>query len=149
MITDEILAACAARLTITFAGATKRDDWECDAWTVTVAGPAPWITQYYTGVGHRKAKKPLPRGVSPRSIYGQRLLAGTDSGDWAGWYKARPVTPDPLDVLHALTLDGQAASMSFADWCRDFGYDPDSIKAFDTYRQCCAIGEQLRKSFTH
>jgi len=45
-------------------------------------------------------------------------------------------------------LDAQAADSNFNDWCINFGYDNDSIKALNTYKQCCDIAVRLRQYFT-
>lgn len=56
--------------------------------------------------------------------------------------------PTAASILHSLILDSSASGQSFPDWCADFGSDSDSIKAFDTYRACLDIAENLRKLFT-
>jgi len=61
----------------------------------------------------------------------------------------KPKPPSPASVLYSLFLDASATDQSFSDWCADSGMDDDSIKAFDTYRQCCAISRQFRAFFTH
>jgi hypothetical protein len=60
----------------------------------------------------------------------------------------RPVAPTAASVLYSLVSDSNALYSSFKHWCDDYGYDSDSIKAFDTYRACCEIGEKLAKVFT-
>jgi len=47
-----------------------------------------------------------------------------------------------------LTLDAQTLDQSFTDWCAEFGYDDDSISAFDTYRACCENSKKLQKVFS-
>ena len=59
-----------------------------------------------------------------------------------------PVTPKKADVLCALCLDAQAADTNFNDWSINFGYNNDSIKALNTYKQCCDIAVRLRQYFT-
>lgn len=99
-------------------GATKRDDWECDAWRVSFG---KFTTDYFTGIGHRKQKnKYMP---------------------------PKPVTPTAASVLYCLFSDAEACEMSYQDWCDNFGYDSDSIKALNTYRACEATGHELRKLF--
>lgn len=58
----------------------------------------------------------------------------------------RPVAPKVDEVLHSLFLDAQCGSLSFNDFCSEFGYDNDSISAFDTYRACMESGEKLRRA---
>lgn len=49
---------------------------------------------------------------------------------------------DPREVLNCIASDITGADQSFTDWCAEYGYEPDSISARDTYR---AI-ERQRKS---
>ena len=58
----------------------------------------------------------------------------------------RPVTPKLVDVLHALVLDSEAAGQNFYEFCSAYGYDDDSIKAFDVYRACLDNAKKLRKA---
>ena len=74
-------------------------------------------THYFTGIGHRNEKT------------------------------RRPVAPRASDVLFALISDAEAADMSFSEWCDNYGYDNDSISAFNTYRECEETGRELRKVF--
>ncbi len=66
---------------------------------------------------------------------------------WAGLRadKARPILPDPLDVLYSLNSDRDALNYAtFEDWAGTFGYDADSRSAELTYRACLEIGLKLR-----
>ncbi len=130
-------------ITITYMGETTKDDrWVCDQWRVVFSNErSTWTTCYYTGLGLR----------------GEPLLRVQDGGPppqrgtlmWERIEKSRPpVTPKKADVLCALCLDAQAADSNFNDWCINFGYDNDSIKALNTYKQCCDTATQLRHHFT-
>lgn len=103
--------------------------WQCDQWEVslTCAGKDTIVTPYYTGLGLRKGYKEGDFEATPR-----------------GKAKGTPKPPHAADVLHSLVLDSSAINESFPDWCENFGYDSDSIKALRTYEQCCATGLQLR-----
>lgn len=110
---------------ITYVTETSRDGWQCDQWRVTITTKAGvWVEDYFTGLGLRTKPK-------------------------QSWAKSMPVKPSIADVMYALTLDASAIDESFQDWCDNYGYDSDSIKAFDMYRKCCATGENIRKHFTH
>jgi hypothetical protein len=101
---------------------TRRDDWPCDQWRVSISSKAGyWSTDYFTGLGHRK-----------------KVKFGSDI--------ARK--PKIADVLHSLTMDASAADENFHDWCATFGYSDDSIKALNTYTACLEIGVALRKHFS-
>lgn len=121
-------------------GQTKRGDWDCDSWRVIFTGPGKrrMETSYYTGLGLRKSKHPMPNlknsHLSPREWKAQN---------------EKPVPPRAGEVLHSLLLDGDAINQSFNDWCDNFGVDPDSMKQFKMYQECCETGAQLRKLFSH
>lgn len=51
------------------------------------------------------------------------------------------------DVLHSLILDSSANEMSFDDWCLEYGYSSDSIKARDTYDACQRNTDKLCRIF--
>lgn len=114
----------------------KDNNWECDEWRVKLGTIE---THYYTGTGCRKPK--------PGAF---RTTARKGTVAYANWERAnlQPVAPCAVDVIYSLLSDAEAADMSFNDWCDNFGYSSDSISAFDTYQQCCAIGQDLRKVFT-
>lgn len=58
----------------------------------------------------------------------------------------RPTAPKVDQVLESLFSDARAGEISFDDFCADFGYDNDSIKALDTYRACMEVKTRLRKA---
>lgn len=59
----------------------------------------------------------------------------------------RPKKPEILGVLHSLFRDAQAAEYNFSDWCDEYGYSDDSMKALSIYKQCCETATKLRKYF--
>jgi hypothetical protein len=125
---EAALSTASVKFEVRLVGATKRDDWECDAWRVIFSKPGGPVAEfdYFTGIGHRKA---------PR--------------EKAQWEKenAKPVKPHAASVLHSLVSDAGALDSCFADWCADFGYSDDSLKALDTYRACCDNGKKLQSIF--
>ena len=44
-------------------------------------------------------------------------------------------------------MDAAVADETFSDWCSNYGYSDDSIKALNTYKQCTEIAAALRKHF--
>lgn len=67
-----------------------------------------------------------------------------------GWVEKnnKPKPPTNADIMYSLLSDAWAADESFNSWCEEFGYDPDSMRAFKTYQTCCEEGVNLRKTFT-
>ena len=55
-----------------------------------------------------------------------------------------PVAPPSAGVLYSLLADAEAENMTFEDWCDEFGYNSDSIKANNTYKVCLEIAEALK-----
>ena len=60
--------------------------------------------------------------------------------------QGRPVKPELSSVLYSLVMDADACEMSFEEWCLNFGYDGDSMKAMDTYRNCQKNADKLAKA---
>jgi hypothetical protein len=117
-------------------GETKRDDWVCDEWRVSIGS---FETKYFTGTGLRKMKK----GATPTT-------ARKGCVAYAEWEKRNivAVAPCAADVIYSFLSDAEACDKSFSDWCETFGYSNDSIKALNTYRACEEIGRSLRKVFS-
>lgn len=93
-----------------------------DAWRVTIGKQwgnkhGQWVTTYYTGTGHRNKRT------------------------------GRPVRPSIADVLHSLFSDASAANENFSDWCDNYGYSDDSIKALNLYKACTEVAQNLRRQF--
>jgi hypothetical protein len=58
------------------------------------------------------------------------------------------IAPSAAGVLYSLLMDAEAHDMPFAEWCDNFGYSSDSIKALHTYQQCEETARALKKVFT-
>lgn len=137
---EQILADAKITYSVRLVGETVRDEkWKCDAWRFTFsAGAKRYDGDYFTGLGNRKPVNGAPSDKgNPNTLFRE---------EWEKrWLK--PVAPNAADVLHSLTLDATAADECFADWCANYGYSDDSLKALNTYRQCCAIAKELRAIF--
>lgn len=59
-----------------------------------------------------------------------------------------PKRPKIAEVLHSLVLDASAADENFNDWCANYGYSDDSIKALNIYKACLETAQTLRKHFS-
>lgn len=121
---------------VRYVGETVREDkWQCDAWRVSFAsGKSQFETDYYTGLGHRQETK--SQATKTIKIVGNK------------WVYAKPVQPCAANVLYSLIQDSSAIDTSFEYWCADYGYDSDSISAFNTYQACCRIAKELLRVFT-
>ena len=110
---------------IDYVGQTKRDhNWDCDQWRVTLSSKAGFHSfDYFTGLGLRHKPKP-------------------------SWVTPTPKKPKVADVLHSLIMDASAADENFHDWCANYGYSDDSIKAMNPYKACLQIAVALRKHFS-
>lgn len=109
---------------IQYMGETARDKWECDQWRVTLSSKAGFHSfDYFTGLGLRH---------KPRT----------------SWGTPKPKKPKVADVLHSLILDASAADENFHDWCSNYGYSDDSIKAMNIYKACLETSQALRKHFS-
>jgi len=56
-------------------------------------------------------------------------------------------TVRPYDVLACVNGDAYTPE-TFEDFCAEYGYDSDSIKALQTFRRCSAFAKRLRAFFT-
>jgi hypothetical protein len=104
---------------------TDANNWKHDLWMVSFqrAGKKEvFTTSFKTGTGLRKKSR-----ISPAAPF--------------------PVAPNAACVLYSLVMDSEAINGSFDNWCSNFGYDSDSIKALNTYQECCKIGKEFNKLF--
>lgn len=110
---------------IDYVGQTKRDqNWDCDQWRVTLSSNAGFHSfDYFTGLGLRHKPK-------------------------TSWATPTPKKPKVADVMHSLIMDASAADENFHDWCANYGYSDDSIKAMNTYKACLESAVALRKHFS-
>ena len=117
----------------------NRDGWTCDGWRVEFSKDKfREQFDYYTGIGHRVFTRPRPRGVNFKSV------------DYYLWERQCiiPFPPNACLVLYSLVLDSSALDQSFTNWCDEFGYDTDSLKALTIYNECCTNAKKLCTVFT-
>lgn len=87
------------------------------------------------------------RIVICKSIAGyHKRLTQWDYDDLKIVYVKRPKLEE---VLHGLFLDSSAREQCFQDWCSDFGYSDDSIKAKRIYDACLENAFKLKKALGH
>jgi len=148
-------------------GGVRDNDWPCIAYTLQLQkdGKPIWTGEYRLGVGHVEPQKyrdhtfnrvRLTREeeqlvwtwqTKPHSQFVNKQL-------WAGaaakLAQLQKVTPKLEDVAHSLLLDGSAYfdGNTFENWCADFGYSDDSIKAKETFEACDKIGRELSRALS-
>jgi hypothetical protein len=122
-------------------------DYLHDEWIITLNDQR---FDYSMGIGHRKRLFPVG---SFRSKYMSGDCLGVRFKDPTCQtvrsiieHDTRPIPPTLDGVLYSLILDSEACSMTFAEWCGEFGYDEDSRKAMATYLACQENGQKLRKA---
>jgi len=141
-------------------------DWPHISYQCRLArnGREVWSGPYKLGIGHVKIVDPYKTHTSAFLSVDEKNMLSTTSRRPGAQFKdkkrqasacaslalAQKVTPKLPDVLHSLLLDGAAHfdSQTFEDWCADYGYSDDSIKARDTFETCERIGKALARAFT-
>lgn len=126
----------------------KSDDWQetSNKWVITLNGED---FDYYTGSAHRVIKGKLwgeqcATFERLSNVGFNRTLTAEGFKKLMALTKATP--PKIEDVLYSLIMDSDACTMSFEEWCGDFGYEEDSIKALETYRACQKNADKLSKA---
>ncbi len=138
-------------------------DWPHIAYSVTLAFNDKLVLSipFKLGIGHIELSKARPDSVlnrytdqeysmlntwlsKPNATFTNKLLQAQVATKLAVLQKVFPTLPS---VLHSLLTDGEAftSSMTFEDWCGNFGYETDSRKAEDIYRTCDDIGRKLSR----
>lgn len=56
------------------------------------------------------------------------------------------VPPEDDDILYALNSDAQVADYTFEDFCDNYGYESDSIKALEIYNECVKTRAKLLRA---
>lgn len=59
-----------------------------------------------------------------------------------------PVTPTVEEVLYNLVMDAEVELYSFKEWCNEFEYSVDSIKAYKVYKACLKNAKKLRSALS-
>ncbi len=142
---------------------SKGSEWQHDLFNVSfIKGSNLINTEFKTGLGHRI---PKPKKVTSVCKYNKELKkANIEKGlhlikeDFrlSGGYKNTfysggscfAVSPTAASVLYSLLLDSDCGHELFEDFCDNFGYDQDSIKALEIYKACQKNAKQLNNMFT-
>lgn len=58
---------------------------------------------------------------------------------------SKPVLPNVADLLSSLIIGAYALDVTFEEWCSEFGFNNDSIKARDTYHASQQNGIRIKR----
>ena len=119
---NDYLISLRVSFTVNYVGEVYKDDWNgqlCDQWRVS----------FTDKIDNRRMSTSFFTGIGSRK-------------------DGKPEKPKAASVLHSLLMDTYAIDSSFEDWCSDYGYDTDSIKALKTYKACRSIGERMVRVFS-
>lgn len=118
-----------------------KNGWDHFLYSVNIGtGSNMFTTQYKCGLGLVEKKK----GSLPAPKCNKNCIA------YKEWEEQnfKPKHPKNSDIMYGLLSDSNAGSYSFQDFCDNFGYSSDSIKALNVYRECEKTSKNLRKVFT-
>ncbi len=124
-------------------------------WRVTVKLKDREIltTDYSYGSGHCPASKASVKAMGSQNSVSEHIKWECEHGYASTPSETpslirgtgKPLTPNPLDVLHSLVSDAAAIDRrDFEEWAFDLGYNTDSRKAEAVYRACLDIGLRMR-----
>lgn len=146
---------------------SNNDEWQHDLFNVSIIKGNKLInTEFKTGLGHRVLKAKQGTYTSLSTKYNKELkkaniekglhLITADHYSSTGYKKSFyasgscfAVSPTAASVLYSLLLDSDCGYELFEDFCDNFGYDQDSIKALEIYKTCQKNAKQLTNLFTH
>ena len=131
--------------TLMHLGLSLKVNWPCDKWAAIIEGES---FDYFTGIGHRKAKRSLT--VNAEGAFKAHMSRPSERWTYAHLQDFERVSaikdkPTLDDILHSLVSDASSAIDTFEDWCGNFGYDTDSRKALAVYEACQNTIKRLRK----
>lgn len=116
--------------------------------TLKDSKPAPWKDDenIASGSGHHYRVTLSKRGHG-RSFDNQPKRLTFDFWGSVADFKAGRTAISAYDVLACISGDVNCPE-TFKDFCDDYGYDKDSIKALQSFRRCASFGKRLREFFT-
>ncbi len=129
-------------------------DHEQDHYRVTLhRGRATMTLHYSMGIGHRRWKKDIPRGVGVREIAAKyppvRPWHEKETVDVRAARRqyTEGTPPTVQQVMESLWCDAQSVESvsGFEDWARDLGMDTDSRRAERIYNSTLEQTKKLRK----
>ena len=132
--------------TATHVGTFLTDElWVHDKWIVVIEGQD---FEYSTGIAHREPKTTsrLDKEAFQKIINKNPKKEKTNLLLYIDELKScsKPKNLNIDDVLYSLILDAQSGSECFDDFCDNFGYNQDSIKASEIYNNCKKNAKKLK-----
>lgn len=122
----------------------KDQGWAHDEFSVSLYySDKVFDSSYKMGLGHRK----LVSGATKERggyFWGAEFKSEEEALK-CGWLVVVP--PTVADAMYCLLNDASGAEESFKNWCGDFGYSDDSIKAWENYRACQETRDALIRMF--
>ena len=125
-------------------------------WKITLRkdGRDVLTCDYMQGSGHTVAYKNPVRFKNPQRSIDQHstnanIRRECETGTIATpGFRGKLDAPDLADVFHSLLMDSNAIdSGGFEDWCAEYGYSADSIKARAMFDSCIDTALKLRGAF--
>jgi hypothetical protein len=163
---QELLNEKGVKYSFNYVGAPHDDEWSHDLWNITLHNTSSnciEVFTYRTGIGHRLTRT-LKGGAYNYMTFGR--LQGLEIAAHRGALQLSKndrlyfsvnrdeirktvfaVAPTAASVLYCLLSDASASRESYKDWCDEFGYESDSIKALNIYNQCIENAEKINKIF--
>lgn len=86
----------------------------------------------------------LREGIKPIANVTEFIIPGASAFKLAVWHRL----PLAADVLYSVLSDANAGDMGHEEFCDNYGYDPDSIKAKKIWEECTNVHYKLRGFFT-
>lgn len=141
---------------INLLGHRKLNDWECFKFNVSINGQE---FKYHVGMGYAKKredkqgftlsmyeiKKIIDQGYTLKSSYPENRY--NIVGNCKVFQVSVLVKPPTIEsIIHSLFIDSDVLEYSFDDWCNNYGYSNDSIKAKETYEECVKTAHKLKKA---
>jgi len=103
--------------------------------------------EYFTGLGWSKVSHKKPIGFKALSELETQLVINNVPFSYNRTMNGARIwrqVPTESDVLECLKVDAEAGKMSFDEFCENFGYSNDSLKALDVYRACLETVRKLK-----
>lgn len=154
----DALGVTLAATFVPFSVSRNKDEKEPSLnWRVTLrkGGRDVIATDYMHGCGHCPAYKNPPLFPNSQRVdeyeKRKRIAQECETGKHArllGASGAPIEAPELADVFYSLLSDASAIDCrDFSDWCDEYGFSDDSIKARESYDACLQIALKLRGAF--